>query len=254
MTADLSKPLTVQQEAAMALYGCEASDLVTGRALVEALCFPELLIDESEDDPSEPGGTSVMGYRGMLDFDIRRMTGEIPTHVRVRSTENGEGSNDLAYRSNVLALLRDFPETFVHVTGGRDAEYLALPLDCYIPSHLVDCLVSLAEDYIVYDEMHYSELESETQDEDWENYGRQDTVRDIERAVQNRIDDQESELYADDLVEEYFDYCNESIDDAWHAFCQNGDGEEVSSESDGTIFRTYDFVVLISDRIIAANF
>jgi len=135
---------------------------------------------EQYDHKASPvGGESVgMGVNAMMTATGHDWS-DTPTHIEVRNTAWGDYCGGTAERSNARSLARDFPETFVTVTGGFGSEYLALPIDAEIPEYLYDLLVSLADDYPLYDESDHSELESEIERECWESYGRYDLTREI---------------------------------------------------------------------------
>ena len=164
-----------------------------------------LLVWEGEDytpngyvpAPAPVGGDTVSyGYLGLSNAEwwvgVAR-TGVQATHITVQGTTWGEYCGTTYTRSNARSLVRDFPDTFVTVTGDYSSEFLVLPLDAYIPEHLAEALVELADQYPVYDESDMSELEFEIESECWELYGRSDFLSEVNNALP---EDSEVDVYS----------------------------------------------------------
>lgn len=91
----------------------------------------------------------------------------------------GDYCGDDIGRTNYRSLLRDFPESFVEVSGDYSSQYLmVLPaaLEGEDGEHLVEILVGLRDTYALYDEGDWSELAMEIELEDWV-AGRESDVR-----------------------------------------------------------------------------
>lgn len=182
----------------------------------------------NSDDIAVGGDTVWMGrYNGMSPAGHH----ETPTHVEVPCTTWGDYTGDSCNRSNYRSLIREYPDTFVEVKGGHDSHYLALPLDAEIPTGLVQEIVSLIEQYPIYDEDDHSQLEMEIQEECWNSFGCDEFRREIEKQIEKLRPDLDSDdLFALFDNEESGWTAGDELDRMWWEHVNNGTGEELGVE------------------------
>lgn len=218
-----------------------------------------------EDDVPGPGESTSLGWGGI---STRSDSGTIrPSDLEdeggarfvvfSRVTGWGDYAGSDYDRSNCRSLARDFPEIFVHVTGGYGYEVLAIDLDLELPEdtdlagevYVLRILRELADDYPIYDESDHSELQMELEQEDWESFGRDEVRRFyLVEAVQRELDDQVGEggLDPDDLVESITD---DDLDAEWSEIRQNGDGGEWEPETAVNGYFRKDALQDVADRL-----
>lgn len=125
------------------------------------------------------------------------------------NTVSGDYVNGgLVTLSNCLVMVRDFPSIVQEYTGSYGYSVACvwlgdLPKTSKFFEEIIECLESM-ENYLILDENDWSELEYETEQEDWENYGQSDFMRDLEE------EEISESLYAK----------LEEIDDQDQGFCQ----------------------------------
>jgi hypothetical protein len=128
------------------------------------------------------GGDTV----SMDNFGLQRHSfdsdAEGAEYIALDFTLWGDYIGSVYARSNERSLLRDYPDTFIQATGYPGAYELYLPADADIDEHLFAELVSLADQYPVYDESDESELEMELADEAWDDYLEWDIPSDLEKT------------------------------------------------------------------------
>lgn len=129
------------------------------------------------DTPNPVGGDRVsMGTLGMMSAGEH----ETATHYEVPVTLWGDYCGDSYGRSNYRSLLRDYPDTFIEVTGDYWSQYLAIPADS-LTDDLEGIFTGLAEQYPLYDEEDHSQLEMEEADEQWYSWAKSDVLFSLSR-------------------------------------------------------------------------
>ncbi|WP_405056979.1 hypothetical protein OG474_30115 [Kribbella sp. NBC_01505] len=171
----------------------------------------------------EPGTVTSYG-----DFRPLHYGYETPTYLEIRDASFSDYSGSGYHRSNHRSLLRDFGDYVIDTYGGHGTEALFLRLDSLIPILLAEAVVSMGE-YPVYDEDDWSELETETEQEDWDGWGRwemrqlvEDTYRELTRQ----------ELYDDEVVTD--ERLNALF---WEQVAEGNVGYELESAVSGTWWR-----------------
>ena len=115
-------------------------------------------------DPELGESVSMSGF-SRLDYPTDQTA-----YVTVPVTSWGDyGGSDIE-RSNCRSLLRDYPESFVHATGGYGSEALYLPADEEVEPALADTLIYLRDCYPLYDEEDHSALTEDLVQEAWDAY------------------------------------------------------------------------------------
>ena len=155
-------------------------------------------------DPPEGGDSIRLGALDMRQQDsVYDLAADDVRYLEIRGTAWGDYAGSTYERSNGRSLRRDFANHVITLNADFGFEVLLVRLGDAIPVELYDAIVRLREDSL-YDESDLSELESELETEDWENFGRHDfagRIRDLAQRVDR--DDDVSELdddaYADDL-------------------------------------------------------
>ncbi len=107
--------------------------------------------------------------------------------------------SDLA-RSNHRSLMREFPKSFINVTGWYGSEELmVLPsaLEGEEGEHLGRVLVELRDDYALYDEGDHSDMVHEIELEDWASYRESDVRQDLIKSLRPLHDGE----WAESIVE-----------------------------------------------------
>lgn len=122
--------------------------------------------------------------------------------VRMPLTLWGDYVGTVVERSNYQALLADFPDRFVVVEGFPGAHELIVPLHLW-SDELQRIASGLQDDYPLYDEMVYAEVENQLVEESWEAWVRYDLVRDLDR--EHGLDTDEL-LVEDDTLQSLFFY------------------------------------------------
>ncbi|MBM4707906.1 hypothetical protein GS982_01480 [Rhodococcus hoagii] len=190
--------------------------------LREVFNLPEYFTWHGDDDrvPAAVATTEVselesthVGYRGAWGVGSRPLaeavsadhSGERPRWVEVPGTAHSEGEN-IRNESNFHTLVRDFGHLGVFVVisyGSRNGgDRLAIPLGAEIPDELARAVAMLDHEDPVWDDSDVSERESEARDEDWNHFGRDDFIREIEREVEKRVDFDERDDFALDHIDE----------------------------------------------------
>lgn len=129
--------------------------------------------------PPEPGEATYLSY-----FTYKHDAHDVDstTFVAVPMTSWGDYGGSTIERSNARSLVRDYPDTFVAVSGDYGSESLVLPADADVDDDLFETLVALAEEYPLYDEGDHSELEMELTQERWDSFGAHDLERELSDA------------------------------------------------------------------------
>lgn len=195
-------------------------------------------------DAETPGAGDRLAVSD-LDWQQRPWNTDRPTFVLLEFASWGDYAGSSYTRSNYRSLLRDFPDTFVDVYGDHGYSALALNLATYVPEHLADCLNNLADQYPVYDEGDWSELEMELQTEGWANHGREDFRREIVSQLRNLGWLGSVGVDADDLAESITD---EQLDRLfWDAYSQGEHRVEMECEDAvSAYFRTDDLAAFVA--------
>jgi hypothetical protein len=132
----------------------------------------------------------------MSDMDIRRHSWDEDNdgakYIALPFTVWGDYVGSSYSRSNERSLWRDYPDTFVRSTGDFGSVELLIPANVDIDENLFDVLVSLADEYPVYDENDMSALESEVFDEDLASW--------IISDIRGSIDDEFIDTVTDDEI------------------------------------------------------
>ena len=114
----------------------------------------------------------------------------VPVLIIPTAYDGRTGYADLVAISNYRSLVRDYPDLVRSISWGGDSGLLAVLDLTWVESQEIDLdtadylyrdLINL-HDYPLYDESDYSELESETEIECWNDYGRRDLRNDLYRA------------------------------------------------------------------------
>ena len=155
-------------------------------------------------DPPEGGDSVRLGALDMREqSSVYDLTEDDVRFLEIRATAWGDYTGSTYERSNNRSLRRDFSEHVVTLRADFGFEMLLMRIGVDIPEGLYDAIVSLREESL-YDESDLSDLESELESEDWENWGRSDWADEIRKLAQQLDrDDDVTELgddaYADDL-------------------------------------------------------
>lgn len=139
-----------------------------------------------------------------------------PTTVLVPDYLSGSDySGGTAYRSNYNVFLEEFGDLpgVYDISGGHGTYAIGIRLDS-LNDDMLDILHGL-EDYPVIDEEAMSELETEQEDEAWENWTRSEFTRaltqkfpDLEEEIEDLSNDQLFELFREsaDKANEYWEH------------------------------------------------
>jgi hypothetical protein len=138
------------------------------------------------------GGDSVSMGRLELCRTETPTDGEAPRYVEIPHTFWSDYSGDAVNRSNGRAIREEYGQYVVHVTGDFGTEGLVLPLGVEIPEDMYHRIVSLQQDYPLWDDEDHSNLEREIEVEDWESYGRHDLVYRVRELA--RVEDQDDDV------------------------------------------------------------
>ena len=164
-----------------------------------------LYVWNGENEP-EAGESYPFGFNG---FTAARY--EMPTHVMIPSTLWGDYVGSSFERSNAQSIARDYPETVITVYDDHSYECLVVPINRALPDGFVTGVLALADEYPIWDENDLSELEVETEAEDWESWGRDQFRMDVMDALPE--DKQEIiEDATDNRLAELFDVAREFTD------------------------------------------
>ena len=114
----------------------------------------------------------------------------VPVLIAPTAYDGRTGYADLVAVSNYRSLLRDYPDLVRPISWDCDRGLLAVldlawveseGIELDLADYLYRALVGL-HDYPLYDDSDYSDLESETEFECWNDYGRRDLRNDLSRA------------------------------------------------------------------------
>lgn len=135
------------------------------------------------------GDAPTAGGYGSLGYDWEQTDKDHAEFVEFPYTTWGDYVGGTVERSNYNSLLRDFPDTFIHITGGYFSHTLYLPMP-YGPNGqaLVEIMAGL-ENYPLYDEEDHSQLEMDIAWDAWEQYLKADIVREWEIDTDDWTDD-----------------------------------------------------------------
>lgn len=191
------------------------NDLPAHKPMIYVWCGQEL--QGSTWVPADPpeGGDSVK--LGALDMrrqsDVYDVTGDDVRYLEIRATAWSDYSGSTYERSNNRSLRREFGDHVITLRADFGFEVLLVRIGVDIPVGLYDAIVSLHGDSTLYDESDLSDLESELESENWENWGRSDFTAAIRKLAQQfDRDDDVTELNA-----------NAYADDLFWAFCADGE-------------------------------
>ena len=96
---------------------------------------------------------------------------DAPRFIGVPCTTWGDYCGDDVQRSNHRCLEKELePYGVKEVRGDFYSFWLVLPADAMLPEHLLNGLREIADEYPIWDESDYSELEWELQQSDWEDW------------------------------------------------------------------------------------
>lgn len=143
--------------------------------------------EHADGDAPVGGDTTHYGWHRMMagdDYRVYRGDALAAEHqyIEVAGTAWGDYCGSSYNRSNNIALLRDFPDTFVVLSMDFSTETLLLPLGAEISEDLAEILTGIFDDYPLYDEGHHSEVEQQMTEDCWEQYGEWDLKREIIQA------------------------------------------------------------------------
>jgi hypothetical protein len=166
------------------------------------------------------GGDAVrLGTLGMLRAsDVHDSADDDVRYLEIPGTAWGDYTGSTYDRSNARSLRRDFGEHVVTLRADFGFEVLLVRIGVEVPEGLYDAIVE-ARDCTLYDESDLSELESELEREDWENWGRSDWAGEIRKRAQrvDRDDDVrelDTDTYTDDL---FWAVCSDGDAGYWQA-------------------------------------
>ena len=155
-------------------------------------------------------------------------------YLYVPETQWGDRSDTaIFHRSNYLALLQDYPNTFVQIEDNHD-RWLMLPFDSTIPDTLAEAMDRL-QDYPIYDEDHHSQLQMDLLTEQ---FNDRQFDGDFVYELNGLLCGDRSEYVA------YDDFrCTESwLKDQFWKFHRNYDGEAWYEHSAEEIYFTDEFI------------
>ncbi|MEU7905871.1 hypothetical protein [Actinoplanes sp. NPDC049118] len=170
-------------------------------------------------DPPEGGDSVTLGALDMREQSrVYDLTADDVRYLEIRGTAWGDYTGSTYDRSNARSLRRDFGEYVITLNADFGLEVLLVRIGVEIPEGLYDAIVRL-RDYSLYDESDLSELESELEQEGWENWGRSDWTGEIRKLAQQLDSDDDvtelgSNAYADDL---FWGVCADGEAGYWQA-------------------------------------
>lgn len=169
----------------------------------------------------------VSGPRDLIDArDIL-----MPEHM-----VGGDYSGDSSTRANYTSFMAEFGEVpgVIAIYGSHGSYAVGIRIEA-VNEEMVEILEKL-QDYPIIDEEKMSEVESEWENEAWENWARSDFRRALTRKFPAREDD----------IDEFFDNEGEDFDTVWALF-------EDARERSNTDWRTEHSGMHIDiDRVVAA--
>lgn len=107
--------------------------------------------------------------------------------IRHATTNERSGNDSIMDESNYRSLVRDFPYAFVRVSYSNCD---GLATFAHILDHdeeLRKVVVGLADEYPLYDESDWSELENEKKEESWDAYVWADLSSDVKNALDKEL-------------------------------------------------------------------
>lgn len=198
--------------------------------------------------PAEGGDSCSMShFRDLGSPGHYLSSDDTPEYFEVPVTLWGDYCGDGCGRSNHRSLLRDYPETFVNVSGGFYSYNLMIPVATLAsmddPEEMVNLFTGLRDEYPLYDEEDHSALESEIAEQAWDAYLKYDLPRDLRDALASLLADD-----ADGPVNELADEIVDAIDDAdlrerYFAAVWEGNEYPYLESADSVVFPGYAEIV-----------
>ena len=156
-------------------------------------------------DPPEGGDSVRLGALDMREQgSVYDLVKDDVRFLEIRATAWGDYTGSTYERSNNRSILRDFGDHVVTLRADFGFEVLLVRIGVDIPEGLYDAIVALREESL-YDESDLSDLESDLESEDWENWGRSDWTGEVRKLAQQLDrDDDVTELYDDAYADDLF--------------------------------------------------
>lgn len=117
----------------------------------------------------------------------------------------GDYSGSCFARANHQAILEEYPQYVVDVSGGYNSHSLYLPLTAKIPQAFADGLLGLL-DHAIWDEGVWSDVEMKLQEECWDEYQRAEFRKATRDAIEpyEDVDFMIDAMGGDDFLDEFY--------------------------------------------------